>query len=88
MHRDATVCITYTLQISSRSLIQFNALEKSFEVSSPETLMVFSLDYLEKDSWPILHRLREDLQKVPVVIIINQNLQLLQLIQVLRNLDF
>ena len=88
MHRDVTVCITPTLQISSRSLIQFNALEKSFEVSSPETLMVFSLDYLKEDSRSILHRLREDLQKVPVVIIINQNLQFLQLIQVLRNLDF
>ena len=83
-----TVCTTHTLQISSRSLIQFNALEKSFEVTSPETLMVFPLDYLEEHSRPILHWLREDLQKVPVVIIINQNLQLLQLIQVLRNLDF
>ena len=79
---------THTLQISSCSLIQFNALEKSFEVAGPETLMVFSLDYLEEDSGPILHGLCEDLQKVAVVIIINQNLQFLQLIQVLCNLDF
>ena len=75
------------LQISARSLIQFNTLEKSFEVASPETLMVVSLNDLEEDSWPILHGLREDLQKVPVVIIINQNLQFLQLCQVLLNLQ-
>ena len=76
-----------TLQISARSLIQFNTLEKSFEVASPEALMVVSLNDLEEDSWTILHGLREDLQKVPIVIIINQNLQFLQLCQILLNLQ-
>merc|ERR1719384_1180422 len=76
------------LQISSCSLIQFNTLEKSFEIASPETLMVVSLNDLKEDSWPILHGLGEDLQKIAIVIIINQNLQFLQLCQVLLNLDF
>ena len=76
-----------TLQISARSLIQFNTLEKSFEVASPEALMVVSLNDLEEDSWTILHGLREDLQKIAIVIIINQNLQFLQLCQVLLNLQ-
>ena len=53
-----------------------------------KTLMIVSLDYLEKkDGWPILHRLREDLQKIAIVIGINQNLQFLQLCQVLLNLQ-
>ena len=34
-----------------------------------------------------LHRLREDLQKIAIVIVINQNLQFLQLCQVLLNLQ-
>ena len=66
--------MSHTLQISSRSLIQFNTLEQCFEVPRSEPLMVVSLDYLQKDSWPILHGLREDLQKIPIVIVINQNL--------------
>ena len=76
-----------TSQISSRGLIQLNTLEQSFEVAGPETLMVISLDDLEEDSWPILHRLREDLQEIAIVIIINQNLQFLQFCQVLFNLQ-
>ena len=75
------------LQISSCSLIQFNTLEKSFEVASPETLMVVSLNDFKEDSRPILHGLCEDLQKIAIVIIINQNLQFLQLCQVLLNLQ-
>ena len=76
-----------TSQISSRGLIQLNTLEQSFEVAGPETLMVISLDDLEEDSWPILHRLREDLQEIAIVIIINQNLQFLQFCQILFNLQ-
>ena len=82
-------CITivsHTSEISSRGLIQLNTLEQSFEVAGPEALMVVSLDDLEEDSWPILHRLREDLQKIAIVIIINQNLQFLQFCQVLFHL--
>ena len=78
--------MSHTLQISSRSLIQFNTLEQSFEVAGSEALMVVSLDHLEKDSWPVLHGLREDLQEIAIVIVINQNLQFLQLCQVLFNL--
>ena len=48
--------------------------------------MVVSLNDLEEDSWPVLHGLREDLQKIAIVIIINQNLQFLKLCQVLLNL--
>ena len=69
-------------------MIQLNTLEQSFEVAGPETLMVISLDDLKEDSWPILHRLGEDLQKIAIVIIINQNLQFLQLCQVLLHLQY
>lgn len=50
-------------------------------------LMIVSLDHFQEQRRPILHVLAEDLQQIPVLIEIDQNLQLLQHFQVLRHLD-
>ena len=48
--------------------------------------MVVPLDDLYEDGGSVLHGLGEDLQQVAVVVIVDQDLQLLELGQVLRNL--
>ena len=42
-------------------------------------LVVFALNDLEEESRAILNELREDLQQVAALVVINQNLQLLKL---------
>lgn len=37
------------------------------------------LNDLDKERRPILHRLRENLQQIAVVVVVDENLQLLQL---------
>ena len=66
------------LQISTGCLIELDALKQSFKVASSESLMVVSLDDLNEDCWTILDRFGEDLQKISVVIVVNENFQLLQ----------
>ena len=74
------------LQVPSRGLIQLYTLEQSFEVSSSKALMIVSLDDFNEDCWTILERFGEDLEKVPIIIIVNQNLQLLQHCQIFLHL--
>ena len=74
------------LQISPRCLINFDTLEESLEVSGTEALMVASLDDFNEDGWTILDWFGEYLQKVAVIIVVNQDLQLLQHRQVLLDL--
>ena len=76
------------LQISPRSLINFDTFEQSLEVSSSEALVVASLNDLYEDSWPVLDWLCEYLQEISIVIVVNEYLQLLQGCQVLLDLDF
>lgn len=40
--------------------------------------MVFSLDDLQKESWPVLHGFSEDLKEVALVVKINQDSQFLK----------
>jgi len=49
--------------------------------------VVVALDNLDENSWPVLHWLGEYLEKISVVIVVNQDLQLLDLVQVLLHLD-
>ena len=74
------------LQISPCSLINFDTLEESLEVSSTEALVVASLDDFNEDSWTILDWFGENLQEVAVVVVVNQDLQFLQSGQVLLHL--
>ena len=75
------------LQISPRCLINFDTLEESLEVSGTEALVVASLDDFNEDGWTILDWFGEYLQKVAVIIVVNQDLQLLQHRQILLHLD-
>ena len=74
------------LQISPRSLINFDTFEQSLEVSSSKALVVASLNDLNKDCWTILDWFGEYLQEVAVVVVVNQDLELLQGGQVLLHL--
>lgn len=65
------------LQVTSLLLLCFNCLKKSLKVPSSETRVVVSLNDLQKESGTILHRFRKDLQQVPIVVIVNQDIQLL-----------
>ena len=50
-------------------------------------LVVVSLDSLDENCWTVLHGLGEYLEKISIVVIINQDLQLLDLVQVLLHLQ-
>ena len=64
------------LQISSCCLINFNTLEEGLEISCSEALVVASLNDFNEDCGPILYWLGEYLQKISIVIVVNQNFQL------------
>lgn len=51
-------------------------------------LVVVSLYHLQEQSWSVLHRFGKYLQQIPLVIKINQNLQLLQLQREGRHIKF
>ena len=69
--------------------IQSTRPELCFKVARPETLMLVFLNLISRKTVgrSCMHMLREDLQKIAIVIAINQNLQFLQLCQVLFNLQ-
>ena len=68
-------------------MINFNTLEEGLEISGSEALVVASLDDFNEDCWPILDWLGEYLQKISIVIVVNENLQLPQDLQVLLHVD-
>ena len=49
--------------------------------------MVVALDSLDENRWTVLHGLGEYLEKISIVIVVNQDLQLLDLVQVLLHLQ-
>ena len=46
-----------------------------------------ALDNLDENRWTVLHGLGEYLEKISIVIVVNQDLQLLDLVQVLLHLQ-
>merc|ERR1719234_2995026 len=76
------------LQVTPGCLVQINALKESFEVARTKTLVVVSLDNFNENSWSILQRLCEDLKKIPIVVIVDQNLQSLDLVNVFLHLEW
>ena len=65
----------------------FYGLEQGPKVSGSETLVVSSLNDLVEDSRFILGGLGEDLKKVSLVIVVNEDLLLLQDVDVFLNLN-
>ena len=55
--------------------------------ANPRYLVVVSLDSLDENCWTVLHGLGEYLEKISIVVIINQDLQLLDLVKVLLHLQ-
>ena len=67
-------------------MLGLNSFEKCLEVSSAETLMVATLDDFEEESWAILERLCEDLKKVALVIVVDEDLLSLKHVDILLHL--
>jgi hypothetical protein len=63
----------YWLKVSAKALLPFDRLKKSLEIALPEALGALALDDLVEQRRPILDRLAENLEQVPLVITIYQN---------------
>src|SRR5205823_13864639 len=74
------------LEIAAECLLALDRLEERFEVSLAEAARPVALDHLEKERRPVLRRLREDLQQVAVLVAVDEDLEPLQLVVVLRDL--
>lgn len=66
------------LQVAASLLVELDGLEERLEVAGPEALVVVALDHFEEQSRPVLHRLREDLQQVAVVVVVDEDLEFLR----------
>ena len=73
-------------EVSAQILLSFNSLKEGLEVACAESLMVSSLDNFEEQSWAILERFRENLEKVTLVIVVDEDLLALEDIDVLLDL--
>ncbi len=51
----------HRLQITPQGLLPLDGLKQRFEISLSETPAAFSLDHLEEERRPVLHRTRENL---------------------------
>ena len=73
-------------QVSSLGLIDFDSLKEGLEVSSSKALMIVSLNDLAEESRSILQWLGEDLEKIALLIVVDENIQLLNGVEVLSDL--
>ena len=60
------------LQVAPQLLLALDRFEQRLEVAFAEALRTLSLDDLEEQRRPVLHRLREDLQEITVRIAVHQ----------------
>lgn len=74
-------------QIPPKFLLSFNRLKQTLKVTSPKPIKVIPLNNLNENSRPIHQVLREQLQKVPALVKINQDIQTLQHFKVLIELE-
>ena len=72
-------------QVTTLSLLSFDCLEQSFEVSGAKTLVISSLYNLNKESWSVFQWSCEKLEKITFFVIVNEDLVLLDYIHVLFN---
>src|SRR5262249_61760368 len=66
------------LQIAPALLFFLERLEQRLEVSFAETLGAFPLNDFEKQSRPVFHRFRKDLQQITFVVTIDEDPELAQ----------
>ena len=75
-------------EISSLALIDFNGLEESLEVSGSKSLVISSLDDLNKECRSILNWLGENLKKVSFVVVVYKDVELLDSVEVFLNFSW
>src|SRR4051812_29742527 len=74
------------LQVPSLRLLTLNRLKQTLKVTSAKALKLITLNNLNKDGRTIHQRLREQLQQVAALIVINKNVEPLNGVQVLLEL--
>ena len=70
----ALISNIFCSEVTTEGLLSLNGPKESLEVSSAEALMVASLDDLKEESWTVLQRLREDLQQVALLVVVDEDL--------------
>ena len=79
--------IDHHSEVASEGLLGLNGLKECLEIAGTEALMIASLDDLQEESWAIFQGLGKDLQKVALVIVVDENLLALQHVNVFLNLE-
>ena len=74
-------------EVATLGLLSLNSLEEGLKVASTEALMVPALDDFEEKSGAIFQRLGKDLQKIPLVIVVDEDLLTLDRVDVLLHLE-
>lgn len=72
------------LQVASFGLFGFDRFEQGLEIAGAESVVIVSLNDLNKQSRPVLYGSREDLEQVAVVVKVDQNVVLCQLYRILE----
>src|SRR5512143_215472 len=72
-------------EVAPARLLALDRLEERLEVPLSETLAAPALDHLEEEGGAVLHRLGEELQEVPLLVPVDQETQLADPVQVLRD---
>src|SRR5829696_466880 len=70
--------IQLSSEVAASFLVTFDRLEQRFEIAFTETLSAVPLDDLEEHRGPVGDRFGEDLEQVPVVVAISENVRALQ----------
>src|SRR5262249_57102159 len=73
-------------EVSAERLLALDRLEQRLEVPVAEAARAVALDHLEEERRPVLRGLREDLEKVAVVIAVGEDAEPLQIGVVLLDL--
>src|SRR5487761_1302326 len=73
-------------EVPARLLFALNRLEERLEVALAEPAAPLALDHLEEEGGPVLHRAGEDLKQVPVLVPVNQDVELAKPLQILVDL--
>ena len=74
-------------EVATGSLLVLDGFEECLEVTGAEALMVAALDDFDEESWSVLHRLRKDLQKISLLVVVNEDLLVLNHVDVLLDLE-
>ena len=60
-------------EVAAQGLFALDRLEQRLEVALAEGARAVALDHLEEERRPVLHRLREDLEQVPVLVAVDED---------------